>query len=171
MEMAEVRNSVLTNPSRFIIFEKFRIWQTKPMTDDELHFIDHVSTLLAPWGMPLTTGRVYGYLLLQTEPMSLDQIVEELALSKSTASVAARQLVDSRLAKRHAVPSSKRILFSATDKYDELYTAHCALLAEIGALMKNAANHVATGAASRRLRDMSRFLIQIRKTIEGVLQR
>jgi len=141
------------------------------MTKDELHFIDHVATLLVPWGMPQTTGRVYGFLLLQTEPMSLDHIVEELELSKSTASVSARQLVESRLAKRHAVRSSKRILFSATDKYDELYAAHCVLLGEIGALMKNAADDVATGAASKRLKDMSRFLIQIRKTIEGVMQR
>ena len=141
------------------------------MTKDEHHFIDHVATLLVPWGMPQTIGRVYGYLLLQTEPVSLDQIVDELELSKSTASVSARQLVDSKLAKRHAVRSSKRILFSATDKYDELYAAHCALLGEIGMVMKKAADEVATGIASRRLRDMSRFLIQIRKTIEGVLQR
>lgn len=141
------------------------------MTKDELHFIDHVAALLVPWGMPQTTGRVYGYLLLQTEPMSLDHIVEELELSKSTASVAARQLVDSKLAKRHGVRSSKRILFTATDKYDELYAAHCVLLGEIGSLMKTAADEVATGSASKRLKDMSRFLIQIRKTIEGVMQR
>lgn len=141
------------------------------MTNDEHHFVDHVATLLVPWGMPQTTGRVYGYLLLQTEPVSLDQIVEELELSKSTASVSARQLVDSKLAKRHGVRSSKRILFSATDKYDELYAAHCALLGEIGTLMKNAADEVATGSASRRLREMSRFLFQVRKTIEGILQR
>jgi len=141
------------------------------MTKDQHHFIDHVAALLVPWGMPQTTGRVYGYLLLQTEPASLDQIAEELELSKSTTSVSARQLVDSKLAKRHAVRSSKRILFSATDKYDELYAAHCALLGEIGALMKNAADGVASGTAARRLRDMSRFLIQVRKTIEGVLQR
>lgn len=141
------------------------------MTDEEQYFVDHVATLLAPWGMPQTTGRVYGYLLLQTEPVSLDQIVEALELSKSTASVSARQLVDSKLTKRHGVRSSKRILFSASDKYDELYAAHCALLGEIGALMKNAADEVATGSASRRLRNMSRFLIQIRKTIEGVLPR
>jgi DNA-binding transcriptional regulator GbsR (MarR family) len=141
------------------------------MKNNEQHFIDHVATLLVPWGMPQTTGRVYGFLLLQTEPVSLDQIAEELALSKSTTSVSARQLVDSKLAKRHGVPSSKRILFSATDKYDELYAAHCALLGEIGALMKSAASDVASGSAARRLRDMSRFLIQVRKTIEGVLQR
>ena len=141
------------------------------MTKDEHHFIDHVSALLGPWGMPQTTGRVYGYLLLQTEPVSLDQIAEELHLSKSTTSVSARQLVDSRLAKRHGVRSSKRILFSATDKYDELYAAHCVLLGEISTLMKNAADDVAVGSASRRLKDMSRFLIQIRKTIEGVMQR
>jgi len=94
------------------------------MTKDEHHFIDHVSALLGPWGMPQTTGRVYGYLLLQTEPVSLDQIAEELHLSKSTTSVSARQLVDSRLAKRHGVRSSKRILFCATEKCDELYAAH-----------------------------------------------
>jgi predicted transcriptional regulator len=140
------------------------------MNKDQLHFVDHVASLLAPWGMPQTTGRVYGYLLLQTEPVSLDQIVEELQLSKSTASVSARQLVDAKLAKRHGVRSSKRILFSATDKYDELYAAHCVLLGEVSTLMKNAADKVATGAASRRLKDMSRFLIQVRRTIEGVMQ-
>jgi hypothetical protein len=79
--------------------------------------------------------------------------------------------VDSKLAKRQSVRSSKRILFSATDKYDELYAAHCVLLGEISTLMKSAADEVATGSASRRLKDMSRFLVQIRKTIEGVMQR
>ena len=45
------------------------------------------------WGVARNTGRVYAYLLVQPEPVSLGQISADLSLAKSGISVATRQLM------------------------------------------------------------------------------
>ena len=54
-------------------------------------FIEDAARLLIPWGVPQTAARLYGYLLLCAEPVSLDRITADLEISKSSASVAARE--------------------------------------------------------------------------------
>lgn len=44
-------------------------------------------------GLPRSTGQIYGLLYLSSRPLSLDEIVEILRVSKGSASMGARQLV------------------------------------------------------------------------------
>src|SRR6266702_3529718 len=56
----------------------------KSLTADKRGFIDEFASLLAPWGMPQTAARLYGYLLLSAVPVSLDRIATDLQVSKSS---------------------------------------------------------------------------------------
>ncbi len=61
--------------------------------------IEDMAQLMVSWGLPRTTGRVYGLLLLQSAPTDLDEMVALIDVSKSGASIAARQLVALGLAR------------------------------------------------------------------------
>ncbi len=80
----------------------------KDLTETERRFIEDVTRLMVPWGVPQTAARLYGYLLLSAEPVSLDRITSDLEISKSSASVAARLLEQYTLARRHGEPPPRR---------------------------------------------------------------
>ncbi len=56
-------------------------------------FIEDMGQHMTGWGLARTTGRIYAYLLLQSEPVGLDRLAADLGIAKSGASVGARQLV------------------------------------------------------------------------------
>ncbi|MDQ1295988.1 MAG: hypothetical protein QG608_3875 [Actinomycetota bacterium] len=77
-------------------------------------FVQEIGNLLGTWGLPHATGRVFGYLLIRSEPASLDEISEALDLSKGAVSVATRQLDMWTLARRTTQPGSRRVLYEAS---------------------------------------------------------
>jgi len=105
----------------------------------ERRFIDDVARLLTPWGVPLTAARLYGYLLLFPEPVSLDRMTDDLAMGKSSASVAARLLEKYRLVLRHSERGSKRVLYEVSEDYDGMLTEQNRLLDGLADLMKSGA--------------------------------
>ncbi len=64
--------------------------------EDERRFVEDVARLLTPWGVPPVAARLYGRLLLCPNSVGLDQITEDLGISKSSASVVARLLENPR---------------------------------------------------------------------------
>src|ERR1700728_3056315 len=78
-------------------------------------FIQGMAELLTPLGVPQTAARLYGYLLLCEEPVSLDRIVDDLEISKSTASVAAHLLEMYTLVRRSGQRGTRRVLFEPSD--------------------------------------------------------
>lgn len=83
------------------------------MTAAERHFVEDMGRLMAAWSLPRTTGRVYAYLLLRTDPATLDEIAKDLEVAKSGASGATRQLVAFGMARTHRQRGSKRLGFEA----------------------------------------------------------
>jgi hypothetical protein len=71
-------------------------------------FIDDFGRLYARYGLSLTFGRVFGLLLISDDPLSLDAIARALAVSKTGAHVAARELQTAGVARRIGVPGSRR---------------------------------------------------------------
>ncbi len=76
-------------------------------------FIEDCGRFFAQWGLGPTLGRIWGYLLLSSEPASLDLIAGDLGISKSSASVTTRQLEQFLLARRSGQPGSRRALYEA----------------------------------------------------------
>lgn len=145
--------------------------QNNGMTEGQHRFISDIARLLVPWGVPPTAARLYGYLLLRSEPASLDRIAIDLEVSKSSASVAARLLEQYTLARRHGERGSKRALYEVSDNYAGMLTEQNRLLAELAALLGRGAGTVASGPAGDRLRDMAAFYQAIRAAMEVTLQR
>ncbi|MER6127930.1 ArsR family transcriptional regulator [Streptomyces sp. NPDC001795] len=91
-------------------------------------FISSMGALLERWGLPQTTGRLYGYLLLQNTPVDLDTMVQDLGQSKSGLSVAARQLESWSVARRQTQPGSRRVCYEAVGDVRRLLEANNAHL-------------------------------------------
>jgi len=87
------------------------------LRDDELWFVDEIAALFAPWGLPPSSGRVYGYLMLCAEPVSVDQIAAALVMSRTGAWNAARVLERFGHVNRYGSPGSKRALYAASDNF------------------------------------------------------
>jgi len=93
-----------------------------PYTGDSPHgqYVDSHGVLLEQFGLPSATGRIFAYLLLRDEPAGLDTISADLEISKSSASVGSRHLVDAGVARRLPQRGSRRVLFEAVDSFESL---------------------------------------------------
>ena len=143
----------------------------KHLTATERRFIEDVARLLMPWGVPQTAARLYGYLLLSAEPVSLDRITSDLEISKSSASVAARLLEQYTLARRHGERGSKRALYAVSDNYEGMLTEQNRLLDALAALLRTGATSAASETTRDRLKEMAEFYLAIRQAMELALQR
>jgi hypothetical protein len=143
----------------------------KGLSSAERRFIDDVARLLTPWGVPLTAARLYGYLLLFPEPVSLDRMTDDLAMSKSSASVAARLLEKYRLVLRHGERGSKRVLYEVSEDYDGMLMEQNRLLDGLAELMKGGACVTRSGPVQKRLDDMAGFYLTIREAMDATLRR
>lgn len=75
-------------------------------------------------GLPRTIGQIYGLLFLSPEALSLEEIADQLGISKASVSTGARQLASWGAIRQVWVPGSRRDHFEA--------------IPELGALIRNA---------------------------------
>jgi biotin operon repressor len=136
------------------------------LSEDERRFIDEVAALLAPRGMPTSAGRVYGYVLLNEAPVSLEQIAAQLDMSKGGAWTAAKTLERCGQVRRYGERGSKRALYGPTENYDAAMLEQSALMGAMGALMQESAA-LRSGRVARRLEEMAGFYLGMRETIEA----
>lgn len=92
----------------------------KALSADQHRFVELAGRMMAMWSLPPATGRLYGYLLLAAEPVSLDEIAAALDMSKSAASVAGRQLESWGMAHRIGERGSRRVRYEATASFEEM---------------------------------------------------
>ena len=139
---------------------------TMSLKGDEKKFIHDVSTLLAPRGLTPSVGRVYAYLLLKQHPVSLDQIADDLEISKVSAWNAAKALEVSDHVRRQTVPGSKRVLYAPSDNFGSPLMEQAAVLGTMGKLLQNCASNVAAGKAAAALKKRAHFYFAIQDVME-----
>lgn len=139
------------------------------LTEREQRFITEVARLLVPWGVPQTAARLYGYLLLTAEPVSLDRMMADLEISKSSASVAARLLEQYTLARRHSERGSKRALYKVSDNYEGMLTQQNRLLDALAELLRTGAGAARSATTRDRLAEMAEFYQVTRQAMEAAL--
>jgi hypothetical protein len=139
------------------------------LTDAQRLFIDEFAAILAPWGLPPASGRLYGYALLRQKPVSLDQIAADLEMSKAGAWNAAKVLERCGHVRRYGEPGSKRALYAATYNYAGILREHCAMWGDVGALLQNSAAEVAPDEPAGRLLEMGRFFLAMRSRVEQAI--
>jgi predicted transcriptional regulator len=143
----------------------------KDRRKDQRRFVEDVARLLVPWGVPPAAARLYGYLLLCPDPVSLDQITEDLEISKSSASVAARLLESYTLARRNSEPGTKRALYAVADDYDSMIRQQNRLLDALAGKFDAGASLSTSRAVSARLGDMADFYRLMREAMDDAIGR
>ena len=138
---------------------------------DERRFVEDVARLLIPWGVPPVAARLYGYLLLRPSPVSLDQITEDLGISKSSASVAARLLESYTLARRHSELGTKRALYALANDYEAMLRQQNRLLDALAEQLNAGAGVVASKEVNARLEEMEEFYRVMRSAMEDAMSR
>jgi DNA-binding transcriptional regulator GbsR (MarR family) len=141
-----------------------------PLDEAERRFVEDMARLLVPWGVPQTAARLYGYLLLTPAPVSLDRITQDLEVSKSSASVAARLLEMYTLVRRHGVRGSRRVMYEASDNYEGMLAAQNRTLQSCAALLKAGARSARSAATRARLEEMAEFYTVSLEGMEAMLR-
>ena len=139
------------------------------LTDAQRLFIDEFAALLAPCGLPPTSGRLYGYALLHQKPVSLDRIAADLEMSKAGAGNAAKVLERGGHVRRYGEPGSKRALYAATYNYAGILREHVAMWGDLGALLENSASDVTSDQPASRMLEMARFFLAMRSRIHQAI--
>lgn len=78
------------------------------MPDPQQDFIEKMGLQSERDGFPRTAGRLFGLLILEEGPFSLDELVERLSVSKASISTNARLLEQSGIAERTTRPGDRR---------------------------------------------------------------
>jgi len=139
---------------------------TTSLREDERQFIQQVAILLAPRGLSPSAGRVYGYLLLKQDPVSVDQIATDLEMSRVGAWNAARNLEGGGHIHRHSVPGSKRALYGASDNFGAPMLEQALVLGEMGNLLQNCSENIATGNIATQLQDRAHFYLSLQDVMK-----
>jgi DNA-binding transcriptional regulator GbsR (MarR family) len=92
--------------------------EQRPADQARAVFIEGMGAASATSGvLSQLQGRIFGVLLLQDHPLSLDEIAEALQLSKSNISINIRNLVEWHLVRRVSVPNSRRDHYEAASDF------------------------------------------------------
>jgi DNA-binding MarR family transcriptional regulator len=138
---------------------------------DARRFMDDLGHLYARYGLSVTFGRAFALLLLGDEPISLDDLAQQLEVSKSAVSVAARELERAGLARRLTTAGSRRVLYEANDDMAPLFEAMFARVRLSLPLYQSAEDLASPGRATQRLRDMVGLHEFWLMEAEGILER
>jgi DNA-binding MarR family transcriptional regulator len=139
------------------------------LTVDQGLFIEDLASLLVTWNMSGATARLYGYLLLRNDPVSLDDIASDLEISKTTACVAAKDLEQQGNARRLRERGTKRILYVIGDDPGAPLHKQLLLLGQMAELITDRASSVAAGEAEARMFRLARFHLDLSGAMRGVV--
>lgn len=92
------------------------------MTKGAREFIERLGLLAEEQGIPRIGGRMIGYLLLHDEQKSLDQIAEDLQVSKASISLNGRWLEKLGVVERVGSPGDRRDYYRIADQpWEQIY--------------------------------------------------
>jgi DNA-binding transcriptional regulator GbsR (MarR family) len=121
---------------------------------DRIAIAADIGRVYARYGLALSIGRVFGLLLASDQPLTLDEIAGTLGISKSGASVAARDLERVGVVHRLGTPGSKRVLYEATESMESTFAGTFARVRDSLDAMNRAEERLPAGKAKRRMREM-----------------
>ncbi|MFB4214022.1 GbsR/MarR family transcriptional regulator [Shouchella sp. JSM 1781072] len=96
---------------------------TKQLQKIREKFIHELSTNLHLYGMNESTGRLYGALLFEEQPLTLDQMSEQLGMSKTSMSTSIRQLTEAHMARKVWQKGVRKDLYSSEDDWYSSFIA------------------------------------------------
>jgi DNA-binding transcriptional regulator GbsR (MarR family) len=80
-------------------------------------FIERMGLAAESDGLSRIAGRLFGALLLESEPRSLDELADQLDVSKASVSTEARRLLDRGVVERIGKPGDRRDYYALTPDF------------------------------------------------------
>ncbi|HKW78634.1 MAG TPA: ArsR family transcriptional regulator [Candidatus Limnocylindria bacterium] len=130
------------------------------MNAAQKRFVDHMGHQMLAWGLARPTGRIYAYLLLQPEPVTLDQIARELGIAKSGASVATRHLMGFGMVRSTGEPGTRRLRYAANYDLETMLAARMKQFHDFAARLHEGIAVATAPEAKRHIRGMTEVLEQ-----------
>ena len=143
--------------------------QRATLTDAQHDFVEDLGQLMASWGLPRNTGRLYAYLLLRSVPVTLDEIVTQLGIAKSGASIGARQLTGFGLARAIGERGSRRIRYEPVYSLEPMYDARRRQFDAFIACLLRGARAAAAGGPKQRMNEMASVVKQLEDDLTEVI--
>jgi DNA-binding transcriptional regulator GbsR (MarR family) len=143
----------------------------RTLTEAQRRFVEELGQMYARYGLALSFGRVFGLLLVSDEPVSIDEIAVKLSMSRTGASVTARELERAGVARRLGMPGTKRILYEAGDEMDPIFSAMFARIRASLDILRTAEPSLPRGRAQRRLRTMKELHEFWLREADGIMER
>lgn len=140
------------------------------LSPEQDRFIDDLASLLTSWSMPSNAGRLYGYLQLMNEPVTLDDIARDLRISKSNACTAAKVLDAYGIARRLGERGTKRVLYVAGDDLGAPLRRQTESLGRMAELILTRRGSVSSGPALERMVRLATFHKALQAAMEDVIQ-
>ncbi|WP_157077409.1 GbsR/MarR family transcriptional regulator [Robertmurraya korlensis] len=86
-------------------------------------FIDSMAKNMSLYGITHSVGRLYGLLYFNEKPMTLDEMKDELGMSKTSMSTAVRQLQELNMVEKVWKKGERKDLYQAADDWYDSFTA------------------------------------------------
>jgi DNA-binding MarR family transcriptional regulator len=139
------------------------------LTEPQRRFIGDLAATLGVWSMSFNAARLYGYLQICNEPVSLDDIAQDLEISRSHAFSAAKQLEQAGNARRLGERGSKRVRFVAGGDPGLPLRRQTEALGRLAALITTSREDVCDGPAAERLAHLAQFHRDLKAAMERVI--
>jgi predicted transcriptional regulator len=118
-------------------------------------FIEDMGQNMLGWGLPRNMGRIYGYLLLQAGPASLDEIAHAVGLAKSGVSLATRRLVQMGMVRGSGQRGSRRLLYEALPSVEAILAARAAQALDFVERLRQGARATASPGRRTQLEELA----------------
>ena len=83
------------------------------LAEAKAKFIADWGRLGTNWGINRTMAQIHALLLVSPEPLSADEVMEQLAISRGNANMNLRELIDWGLVQKVIIPGERKEFFSA----------------------------------------------------------
>ena len=84
-------------------------------------FVLHFGEMGSRWGINRTVGQIYAVLYISREPLTADDIVDRLGVSRSNVSMGLKELQSWRLVRLEHRPGDRRDFFSAPEDVWQIF--------------------------------------------------
>jgi DNA-binding transcriptional regulator GbsR (MarR family) len=132
-------------------------------------FVNDLADLLSTWSLTAHAARLYGYLQIVNEPVSLDDIARDLEMSRSHAHTAARMLEEYGNARSLSTRGSRRLLYVAGDDPGTPLRRQVQTLGRMSEMIAERRSVVAQGVAAERLERLAKFHRRLHDAMNAVI--
>ena len=92
----------------------------EPINSAREHFIQGMSRISHFWGFPKAMGAIYGAIYLSATPTSLDELVEQVGVTKGAVSTNVRQLERLGMVHKHIIVGERKDYYIAETDFWEV---------------------------------------------------